>query len=110
MLEKFNNFIKSFRSKKQSAPIIVEPVTITSATLIENANQMVEKALYSFKVAINQIEYANQDLTAACYQSSDEIESLKVNLAIKQKEKETAEETIKANNALKEKLSQFVVK
>ena len=93
--------------KKKMVEDVVVPV-VTPTELIAHANSIVDNALSAFNTAVIAIVRANALLDDATKEHSEKISELETSLAFVKAEKEQANENMKANLALKEKLLQFV--
>jgi phosphate uptake regulator len=85
-------------------------VVMTPKLMMEKANNMVEQSLSMFKRAVDQVDEANTLLAKSVEENDVKIQSLQEKISNVSNEKLTAEENIKANLVLREKLSQFVVR
>lgn len=93
--------------KKVKSP--VTPMPVNSVLLMAKAGSIVDNALSMFSKAVKDIDSANQLLEDSKKMSEEEIAKFRLMLEVRENDKAKAEDSIKANNALKEKLSQFVV-
>jgi septal ring factor EnvC (AmiA/AmiB activator) len=97
-----------FKKKAQTLPTSIRRAT--SQELIESATKVVDNALSMFTKAVNQVDLANQILNDSLKQSNEKIVDLQTQLAQEEITVAKAQDNVKANNALKAKLSEFVIK
>ncbi len=91
--------------KKESPKIVTVP--LTPAQMMNRANSIVDNALGMFTQAVKDVDKANAIQLEAIVISRDFSKQLKDEALKHDTQAELGEATVKANLALKEKLSQF---